>query len=96
LTLHFTPEAHRDLQEILAYIAERSPPGAVSVQFALHRIFRLIEEFPESGRLAGEQAVRALKAGPYPYLVYWSVEQGEPWIVHIRHAKRAPWPKVSE
>jgi plasmid stabilization system protein ParE len=96
VTLYFTPEARKDLQEILTYIAERSPPGARSVQFALRRIFSLIEEFPESGRLAGEQAVRVLKAGPYPYLVYWSLEQGEPWVVHIRHAKRAPWPEAGE
>jgi toxin ParE1/3/4 len=96
VTLNFTPEARKDLQEILGYIAERSPPGALSVQCALRRTFKLIEQFPESGRQAGEQAVRVLKAGPYPYLVYWSLERGEPWVVHIRHAKRAAWPKINE
>jgi plasmid stabilization system protein ParE len=51
----------------------------------------LIGEFPESGRLAGEQNARMLPAGRHPYLIYWTIETGEVWLVHIRNARRRPW-----
>jgi hypothetical protein len=41
--------------------------------------------------MSDEQATRVLPAGRYPYLIYWSVEGGEAWIVHIRDARRKPW-----
>jgi hypothetical protein len=38
-----------------------------------------------------EENLSGRSAGRYPYLIYWSIEAGEVWIVHIRHAKREPW-----
>jgi toxin ParE1/3/4 len=58
---------------------------------AIQKTIELIGEFPEGGRLAGEQTTRVLPVGRYPYLIYWSIEAGEVWIVHIRHARRRPW-----
>jgi plasmid stabilization system protein ParE len=91
MRVRYTPRARSDLQSILQYIDERSPLGARSVKRAIRKTIELIGEFPEGGRRAGEQAARVLPAGRYPYLIYWSVEGGEAWIVHIRHASRRPW-----
>src|SRR5215472_12733520 len=80
----------RDLHDIIRYLSEISPQGARNVKRAMDRTVELIGQYPESGRSAGEQRVRVLPAGRYPYLIYWSVEAGEAWIVHIRDARRRP------
>jgi toxin ParE1/3/4 len=89
--IRYTPRARNDVRTILTYINQRSPQGARNVARALHKTIELIEQFPQSGRLAGEQGARILPVGRYPYLVYWSVEDEEAWIVHIRHVARRPW-----
>ena len=73
---------------------KRNRQGARNVKSAIRKTIDVIAQFPEGGRLAGEEQVRVLPAGRYPYLVYWSVEGGDIWIVHIRHAKRRPWPQA--
>jgi plasmid stabilization system protein ParE len=91
MRVRYTLRARRDLQSILRYIDERSPRGATRVKRAIQKTIGMIGEFPESGRRAGEQGTRVLPAGRYPYLIYWSIEAGEAWIVHIRDARRRPW-----
>jgi hypothetical protein len=36
-----------------------------------------------------------LPVGRYPYLVYWTVEADEAWIVHVRDGRRRPWRGVT-
>ena len=91
MRVRYTPRARSDLQSILQYIDERSPRGARNVKRAIQKTIELIGEFPEGGRRAGEQVTRVLPAGRYPYLIYWSVEAGEVWLIHIRDARRRPW-----
>jgi plasmid stabilization system protein ParE len=91
MRVRYTPRARSDLESILRYIDERSPRGAHSVKRAVQKTIELIGEFPESGRRAGVEEARVLPAGRYPYLIYWSVEGAEVWIVHIRDARRRPW-----
>jgi toxin ParE1/3/4 len=91
MRVRYTPQARNDLTQILAYLIERSPGGARNVRSAIDRTIQLIGEHPHAGRLAGEQGTRVLPAGRYPYLIYWSIEAGEAWIVHIRHAARRRW-----
>jgi toxin ParE1/3/4 len=90
MRVRYTPRARRDLESILEYIDERSPLGARNVKRAIQKTIELIGEFPEGGRRAGDHAIRVLPAGRHPYLIYWSIEGGEAWIVHIRHARRRP------
>ena len=91
MRVRFTPRARSDLQAIIEFLSERSATGAANVKRALDATINLIGQYPESGRLAGEQAIRVLPVGPYPYLIYWSVEAGEAWIVHVRDGRRKPW-----
>ena len=91
MRVRYTRRARSDLQSILQYIDERSPRGARNVKRSIQKTIELIGEFPEGGRRAGEQATRVLPAGRYPYLIYWSVEAGEVWLIHIRDARRRPW-----
>jgi plasmid stabilization system protein ParE len=91
MRVRYTPRARDDLQAILEYLGDQDPQGARNVRRALDATIQLIEHFPNSGRLAGEQGLRVLPVGRYPYLVYWSVETDEAWIVHIRDGRRRPW-----
>jgi plasmid stabilization system protein ParE len=83
------------LREILDYIDSRSPRGARNVKRAIQKTIDLIGQYPELGGPAGEQTTRVLPVVRYPYLIYWTVEAGEVWIVHIRHAARRPWEVTS-
>ena len=91
MKVRYTPRARDDLRAVLAHIEQRSPQGARNVARSLRKTIELIGQFPQSGRLAGEQGTRVMPVGRYPYLVYWSIEGGAAWIVHIRHAARRPW-----
>ena len=77
MRVRFTPRARGDLEAIIAYLTDQSLPGARNVKRALNAVISLIEHFPESGRLAGEDGVRVLPVGRYPYLVYWTVEAAQ-------------------
>jgi toxin ParE1/3/4 len=91
MKVRYTARAREDVRTILAYIESSSPQGASNVARAIHKTIELIGQFPEAGRLAGEKATRVLPVGRYPYLIYWTVEHGNAWIVHIRHTARRPW-----
>ncbi len=90
--LHFSRRAERDLREILEYLEQHSPAGARNVARTIARI----AEFPQGGRLSGEQHTRVVQAGRYPYLIYWHAEGSEIAILHIRHAARRPWHETAE
>jgi toxin ParE1/3/4 len=91
MKVQYTPRARDDLTAILTYVEQRSPKGAHNVARAIRRTITVIGEFPQCGRLSGEQGVRVLPVGSYPYLIYWNVEAESVWIVHIRHTARRPW-----
>jgi toxin ParE1/3/4 len=91
MRVRYTPRARSDLVRILSYIDERSPIAARNVKRAIQKTIQLIGDFPESGPAAGMENTRVLRVGRYPYLIYWSVEGTEAWIVHIRHAARRQW-----
>ena len=87
----YTQRARGDLAAILGHIDERSPQGARNVKRTIKKVIELIGDHPQVGRLAGEQETRVLPVGRYPYLIYWSIDAGEVWILHVRHAARRPW-----
>jgi toxin ParE1/3/4 len=94
MRVRFTPRARGDLEAIIEYLSDKNLQGARNVRRVLEATINLIGNFPESGQLAGKEGVRALPVGRYPYLVYWIVEAGEAWVVHIRDGRRKPWRRV--
>jgi toxin ParE1/3/4 len=86
--VRYTLPALADLNEILDYIAARSPQGAKRVQARLQSIIDLLLLYPFIGARTGDPTVRRLPAAPYPYLVFYEVT-GTEIIVHaVRHAAR--------
>jgi plasmid stabilization system protein ParE len=79
------------LSDILSYLDEHSPQGARNIKRAMNKAVALIGRYPKIGRFSGVEETRVFPVGRYPYLIYWSIEAGEVWIFHIRHARRRPW-----
>jgi plasmid stabilization system protein ParE len=55
MKVRYTPRARGDLDAILSYIDQRNPQGARNVARTMHKTIELIGQFPQAGRLAGEQ-----------------------------------------
>ena len=91
MIVRYTRRAQNDLARILKYLDERSPRGALSVKLAIKRKIETIGQNPNIGHSLAGRAVRGMPVGRYPYLVFWTVEAGEIWVVHIRHGARRVW-----
>jgi toxin ParE1/3/4 len=48
----------------------------------------LIGEYPRIGRVTDIEGVKLLPVIQYPYLVYYTLEDNEVVIVHVRHGAR--------
>lgn len=91
MRVRYTPRASGDIAGIADYLVERSPVGARAVEARIRWTVQLLADFPFSGRpLAQRPEVRVMPVVRYPYLVFYSVGEGEIVVLHIRHAARAP------
>jgi plasmid stabilization system protein ParE len=72
----------------LKYIDERNAQRAANVKRAIRKVIELIGQFPHGGSSIGEEEVRVVPVGHYPYAVYWLVTRREAVILHIRHTPR--------
>lgn len=92
MTLVFSRLALAELDEILAYIAERSPLGAVHVEARIRRALQHIAHNPEAAeRITQRPSVRRLPLARYPYVIYYEIGAGKVTILRILHgARRQP------
>jgi toxin ParE1/3/4 len=91
MIVRYTRRAQGDLANILNYLDERSPRGALSVELAIKRTIETIGQNPNVGRPMARDGIRVIPVGRYPYLVFWTVEAAEIWVLHIRHGARRIW-----
>jgi toxin ParE1/3/4 len=91
MNLRWDKRAIQDLHNIRRYIANSSPAAAGRVQQHLRsRILRL-PQHPLIGVATSNPEVRVLPATRYPYRIYYSIQNNEIVILHIRHtARRTP------
>ena len=90
MRLRYTRRALAELDEVLAYIAERSPQGAHHVRARIHAIINLVVQHPDIGRLTSKGCLRRIGASPYPYLIFYCVVGDEIVIHGVRHGARKP------
>jgi plasmid stabilization system protein ParE len=88
--LRHTPRALVELDEVLTYIAERSPQGARRVQARIQAVTNLLGEHPDSGQPTGNPRLRRIVAAPYPYLIFYEIAEEEVIIIGVRHGARDP------
>jgi toxin ParE1/3/4 len=91
MIVRYTRRAQGDLAKILNYLDERSPRGALGVRLAIKRTIDTISHNPSIGHPTAIRAIRGIPVGRYPYLVFWTVEGDEIWVLHIRHGARRVW-----
>jgi plasmid stabilization system protein ParE len=81
-----------ELDQILSYIAERSPSGARNVEARFRHVFELIGRYPEAAeRVEQRPDVRRMPLGRYPYAVYYEIGREEVTVLRIMHGARRPW-----
>ena len=90
MKLRLTTRAAAELDDILTYIASRSPSGARRVQRRLQATFTAIERNPGLGRRTSNARLRRIGATPYPYLVFYEWTADEVVVIGIRHGARDP------
>jgi toxin ParE1/3/4 len=82
-----------ELDEILTYIAKRSPLGAKNVEARFRHAFELVGRHPHGAeRLEQRPDVRRLPLVRYPYAVYYEIGADEVIVLRIMHgARQQPW-----
>ncbi len=92
----YAQRAMRDLQNIAAYLAERSPANATKVIGAIKSAIDALSFFPKIGRVVDDAGHRRLPVFRYPYFVFYRIAGEDLFILHIRHTSRRPIDPATE
>ena len=92
MKVRYTPTANAELGALLDYIAERLPQGARKVQARIRDMVALLSQYPYAGTLTNDPGLRYFSTPPYPYLIFYEVDQAEDEVIIIafRHSSRDP------
>jgi plasmid stabilization system protein ParE len=92
MKVRYTATAAVELDQILAYLAERNRSAAAALALRIETTISGLVEFPEMAQMTDEPGTRRMPVGRYPFLIFYTVEGDELVILHIRHtARRPPW-----
>jgi toxin ParE1/3/4 len=91
MIVRYRQQALIDLDEISAYLSERSPIGAINVLAAINAAIRDIAQNPFSARQTSDPTVRIKIVRRYLYKIFYSVSDDAIEILHVRHGARRPW-----
>lgn len=94
MRLRFTPEAARELDEVLTSITEHSPQGARRVQARIQKAVELLADHPRGGQITSHSRLRRITTSPYPYVVFYEVGESEVVVISVRHAARDRDPRT--
>jgi toxin ParE1/3/4 len=90
MRVRYTETALRELDEILAYIADRNSRAAASVRARIEALVEQLSYFPYLAQETERMGVRRVPLGNYPYVIFYTVEADEIVILRIRHGARRP------
>jgi toxin ParE1/3/4 len=88
MKVRFSQSALRELDEILAYLFERSPQVSSAVATRIQELTAVLAEFPALGHYTDEPGVRIVPLIRYPLLVFYTISENELVILNIRHSSR--------
>jgi toxin ParE1/3/4 len=93
MKVRYSKLALAELDEILARIVSENRSAAVRVHRRVQRVIERIAEFPEGAQQVDERpGVRRVPLIRFPYVIHYSVIEGEVMILRIIHgARRSPW-----
>ena len=92
MSARYTREALDDLDQISAYLAKQNPVVAAAFLGAVESVVERLVRFPLSAQETKMPSVRATPVHRYPYIVFYTAEDGDVVVHYIRHAARLrPW-----
>jgi addiction module RelE/StbE family toxin len=92
MRVRYTIPAQADLDDIYTYISENNPFAAERIKRQIKIDAELLGELPFIARESDSPGIRVRKVRRYPYLIFYSVDDDEVVILHVRHgARRWPW-----
>jgi toxin ParE1/3/4 len=90
MKVRYTETALREVDGIFAYIADYNVVAAAAVVERVDELVEQLSEFPYLAQETDIAGVRKFPLGRFPYVVYYTVQQDEVIILHIRHGARRP------
>ena len=90
MRVRYTATALRELDGILAYIADRNAAAAASVRARVEDLVEQLSNFPFLAQETELKGVRRVPLGSYPYNIFYIVDVDEIVILRIRHGARRP------
>jgi toxin ParE1/3/4 len=91
MKVRYTPRAFSDREAIFSYLESRNPAAAQTVASLIARRIRELAERPFKGRKTDRVGIYTLWVAPYPYRIFYSIQEDDVVILHIRHTSRRPW-----
>lgn len=88
MRVRYTLRAQRDLEAIYLHIEKQSAQGSRTVKRTIERRIANLANFSLLAPETEERGAYELSITKYPYKAYYRVENGEVWIMHIRHTAR--------
>jgi toxin ParE1/3/4 len=90
MRVRFTATAYAEINDIHDYIAKDNPAAAKAVTLRVEEVIARIAQFPQIARAIDQTGVRVFPVGPFPYLVFYTLEGDELIIRNVRHGRRRP------
>lgn len=90
MALFLTREAMRDLSEIDAFLADRSPPGLSRVIASIKSSLTAMETMPRIGRETAVSGVRVYVETRYGYIIPYLLKGDDVWVLRVYDSRRPP------
>ena len=90
MKLVHSPRSLRDLEQIAAYLGERSIRGRKSVLGSIKSSIETLLLFPKVGRVVSDRGHRMVLVVGYPYVIFYRIEGNDLYVLHVRHSAREP------
>ena len=88
MKLRYTNTALRQIEQLLSYIEDRSPQGAVRVAKRTETVLAVLLDHPNAGQATSRLGVRRVVLAPYPYVIFYRVTADEIVVMRFRHTSR--------
>lgn len=85
-----------DLEEIVAYLAERNPAAAAKTAAALHDAASLLGDHPSMGRQGRISGTRELVVSRLPFVIAYRIRLGRVEVLRVIHGRRHWYTAFSE
>jgi len=92
MRIQYRARSLADIEDILHYIEERSPSGALNVLQAIFDGVQRIAENPYAWQATDDPEIRVFILHRYRYKIFYTVLNCDTVeIMHVRHTSRRPW-----